>query len=334
MKDDTKLVLEALDKCLLKQIVKYKKDVNAGDDENNKTYISYALRCAHTIRLAMKDPSVVPLSVEKLNESKKTIEKYATVCIDDKTTKVETAERIKSHKRRLQIFEGSYVWQIECDVIKYIRDTMAAQSDDDESLKRSEFINFKIIGNKGYTREYKYYIENVFKYQLEFALRAENVTNEQYVEYNLLCESEYLDNLVDEILSVETMSFTFDYNPAKPLVMSMHEIEEFKDDVLMLMEFYTGLLKREKYAAAIIDFQRDSEGKFRHKNDIEKLFKTWQTYLDAFDYKIKGFGEEEIYDRLNLDTHVSDKVKAVRSYLSYAERYIAATEKGTFPHIA
>ena len=327
--NDKKFVLEALKKCLVKQLALYRKQFATGN-ENVEDEQRYVLKCARTIREVMQNPYSVVQSVEILAELRDDIYKLRAEIESASSRKIDSGKNIKDRNKLLKIYENAYVRQLRRDTEKHINALMMTHLGNDISKEKNKFMNF--IPN-GLGCEYVYYLKRVFEYQVKFAQRSDKITTDQFVEYNLMCEDEYIDSTVDELLSVENMPFTFEFNPYKPLEISMEELERFKDDVVMLMEFNAECMKKKEYIAAIIDFPKDSDGRFKGRNDLDELFNRWDRYLEAFDSDESGLEPEDIYIKLHGTKEVSSKSKIVASYLGYANRYIKAVEQGTFPHI-
>lgn len=326
MKSDSKLIKDALKQCFW-SISKLSKD----DDDDYFAW--YAMKCASTVRQVMNDMSSVPLSIDKLAKHKAEIDKYQDDKEIAKQVTIEKGSDIKSDNSMMKVYEFLYRLQIRKDTKLHVNNLMQKNLDDEHSQEKERFINFRVASDDGTKFEYVYYLKNIFTYQLKFAQRSKLVTMDQLVQYNLFCEEGHIEILIDDILSVNTLPLTFNYNLYKPLEILLHEIEEFKNAAITLMEFCANALKEREYIAAVIDFHKDSTGRFKNRNDLASLFIKWDRYIAAYDDNELGLEHAEIFYKLHGEKHVSSKSKLVASYIDYAKRYIKAVEKGTFPHI-
>ncbi|GFO55966.1 hypothetical protein GMSM_29730 [Geomonas sp. Red276] len=330
MKDNNKIIQE-----VLKDLLVARMDLQPGEflyhsieDVNSiKRKFTYTFM----IRSLMQKPSSIPLSIEKLGEikfeSNELVEKYNYV---DNIIPIKGKLKA-SFKDVMRWKEEKYINVIRKDVENHVNMLVESElalvtgtNEGDSSVHNS-------IGDVN--DEYLYYLKHVFKYQLEFALRTKNITGQQLGVYTQLADPKNIDSIVNDMLFTKAIPFTFNFNPLKPLEISLKEVEAFKADLELFMECHAACMKKLEYLGALIDYPKDVDGRFKYRKNLQKLFETWQRYLDAYDYNESGVSLEEIYKRLHGSKVVSDSDKIIKSYLGYARRYIAAVESGTFPHI-
>lgn len=331
-KDRDKLVKYAVEKCLVMLIAKSSDMCDEGksiDSNLNKYYIA----CASLIDEVLNDINSITLSVDRLNEIDSHIngiKDQIKLCNESDICKGPT---LKNKNRMLKIYENMYSARIRMDVEDYVNDKMKQKMNDAFAETKSKITKFKHKSDDKSNYTYINYIRRVFEYQYKFAQRSSTISEELLFEYSILCEEGAVDDIIDNILSADTMQFTFVFNPVKPLELSIKEIDDFKSNVVRIMELSSQFMINEKFIATIVDFPKDSKGRFKRRNDLEALFRDWDRYLTAYDLFQEGLQPEEIYPKLNTGITVEDEKKSVESYVSYAKRYIRVAEAGTFPHI-
>lgn len=327
--DKQQVILRALNDSFVNELADLGKYISK-DSNDPDAKMNYLIQCCNIINKISDNPSILDLASDKLNEYEREIDENESELSASKADRIDKGNKVRAIRNSIRRNKLLYRLEATRLIKKYVRNELASY----EAARQLE-CGYKITNDncEHILSEYKEYFKHIFSYQLKFAQRSEKLTTDQVVEYKYACEDEYVDKLIKEVNAMGRLKITFDYSPYNPLELNIAEFEVFTRNVTKLMTLLATTFKSSRDLAAIIDFQKDSTGRFKHRNDISKLFESWDRYLEAYDLSIQNQDYDEIYAKLHGDKCVSSRKKIVESYIDYAKLYIQAVENGKFPHI-
>lgn len=163
------------------------------------------------------------------------------------------------------------------------------------------------------------------------------------LDHDKVVSSEYHGEIkINGIEVLPYLDFTFRLHTFKPLEHQLEELEIFRNNVSVYISMLNKNIKdnldNDSLGASYkvgYDYIRDASNKIVEREDIERLFKRWQRYLDIYDLKKSG---------LTLPKIVS-KIRALKVYgqtpkseseaskdCKEAERLILSAAALTFPY--
>jgi hypothetical protein len=206
----------------------------------------------------------------------------------------------------------------------------------DPSANIDYYSQTKVMTKDGKEYPFDKYLDNVFKYQFEFAKLTDNIDSTTFYLYELLATSHEWQDTINRIISeYKPFEFTLSVNIFKPTEMLKSELNDFYKTIKTIIDTASILLNRVLFFHKS-DVINDIDGRAIYRKDPNQIFTNWQLYLDAYKLSISGHDYEEIFHIMNNKENpksVEIPYFATKHYVDKAKELIKSTEQGTFPYV-